>query len=219
MPALADGLGGLIGALFGAAVAFAIPFRAGPAVPSPTTSPAPTGSRVICTRHVSTAPRASDDCAEMQTRLDWCNGRLRAATRVRPTTAPPETVGVDDPADWDRRLRDVLATCHIPATVTTTDCTEYPCVSALRAPDDNQMNGLLDRCDAAHFTEKDLAALLPFPVVCPDGHTETLWMIALADNPTLDELYGDGEHGVDFDQLALLGARRAEALARGWTCE
>lgn len=214
------GLGEVVGVagglLVGAACAFAVPFRSGPPVPTGAQLPA-TAPRVVCT-HRKTRVETSTDCEEMQTRLDWCNARLLAATRVRPTTAPPEAVGVDDPVEWDREMRHLLDVCGIPASPEATDCAEYPCVTALRAPDDAAMTKNLDACEAAGFTDDDMPALLPVPLTCGDGHVETLWLFAVADNPTLATLYARGGDSADITELALLGARRSEALAKQWSC-
>lgn len=214
------GLGELAGVtgglLVGAACAFALPFRSGPPVPAGAQLPA-TAPRVVCT-HRKARVETSTDCEEMQTRLDWCNARLLAATRARPTTAPPEAVGVDDPVEWDREMRHLLDVCGIPASPEATDCAEYPCVTALRAPDNGAMPTNIDTCAGAAFTDADLPALLPVPVTCGDGHVETLWLFAVADNSTLATLYARGGDSAGITELALLGARRSEALAKQWSC-
>jgi hypothetical protein len=210
-----DLLAGGVGLTLGVIAGWDRPAALAPAA-EVTAKPTP---RVVCTRVADAAPEAaSGDCSAISVRRDWCNARLTAATRPRPTTAPPEAVGVDDPVAWKQRLDTILAACHLDASVANTDCTEYPCVSALRVPSAEAAKPLEDGCGGAvKFAEGESPALVPTPVECGD-HVETLWMFAVLDQPTLDDLYPKAAGEFLPNELLLLGSRRAEALARGWVC-
>lgn len=217
-------LWGAAGLLLGVAVGLGIPFRHQIAVPAivAAASPPDRVPRVVCTRRPRSAELvASADCDEMQTRLDWCNARVNAATRTRATTAPPEAIGIDDPADWDRRLRRLLAACGFAGSVRNTDCSEYPCVTAVRFDGDEAgfLNGD-DECPARQgVTGAESLHIVPVTVACGDGRADTLWMVGIADEAVMTTLYPRASRGfLPAVEVVLLGARRAEALAAGWAC-
>lgn len=218
------GLVGGAGLLLGVAVGLGIPFRHATPVPAVVVGvpPPDRDARVVCTRRARTAEAlGSTDCDEMQTRLDWCNARVYAATRPRPTTAPPEAIGVDDPAEWDRRLHRLLAGCGFAGTVANTDCTEYPCVTALRFEgNEEEFFTGPEGCPADQgVTEAESLHTVPVTVDCGDGRTDTLWMVGITDDAVLSTLYPKAKSGLFFsEEVLLLGARRSEALAKGWAC-
>ena len=167
--------------------------------------------RVVC-RNV--AP-AEPDCAAAQVRADWCTARLRAAERPRPTSAPPEAKGLDDPEDWAARAPALLRACGIDATIAATECSEYPCVSAFTPGSVDPHT--LDQCQAADLGGQEWIASLPVTVDC-DGTPRTMWMLAVVEKTTFEELYPRAAGKFLPDELTLLGARRAEAVAHAWGC-
>lgn len=194
-----------------------------PAAPAPVRAVAPrraTPPRVVC-RAASVADAPADEaCAAAQVRLDTCEARLLAASRARPTTAPSEAVGLDDASAWGAALPRMLADCGITASPVSTDCTEYPCVTGLRASEadaarlESLGNG---ECGSAGLAADEAPVTTPLRVTCPDGSEETVWMVSTLDPDTLKQLY-PGE-GFPFPaEWLLLASRRTEALAHAWTC-
>ena len=184
-----------------------------PARPPAATPPAP-AKRAVCTRPSSTMK--APDCEDTLVRRDFCAARLAAASRPRPTTAPPEAVGVDDPAEWRAKLDAMLAACGSSATVQQTDCAEYPCVSALGL--DVAAAESLSHCFEQQVEGKEWTAFLPMPVDCGEGEVRTMWMFAVVDQDTVDALYPKAAGQFIPDELVLLAARRSDALAARWGC-
>lgn len=123
---------------------------------------------------------------------------------------------MDDPADWAARLPRLLAQCGSEARVLVTDCTEYPCVSAISWAEPNSAR--LDNCNFDSLLgATEWPALIPIPVNCPEGD-ETMWMVAVVDQSLFVELYPSTKGTFIPTELSLLGARRAEALAARWPC-
>lgn len=184
-----------------------------PPHPLPSAPPAPL-KRAVCTRVSSTLE--APDCEDALVRRDFCAARLAAASRPRPTTAPPEAVGVDDPREWKAKLDAMLATCGSSAAVEQTDCAEYPCVSALGL--DAAAAEALGHCFDQQVEGKEWTALLPMPVDCGGGELRTMWMFAVVDQDTVDELYPKAAGQFIPEELVLLAARRSDALAAQWGC-
>lgn len=186
-------------------------------LPAPPAAPRPPARRMVCDRAPVLADAAG--CDDLIARADWCEARLDAATRTRPSTAPPEARGIEDPAAWNRRLGEILAACDVPTQAVVTDCDEYPCVSALQGLTEAQITALNYTCGAQMgLPESAWPALLPMPVTCGD-HTETVWMFAVVDQTTIDLLYPETIGDFLPPELLLLAGRRSEALARRWRCE
>ncbi len=193
-----------------------------PAAPPP---PAETPHRSAPPRVVCRAPAADEAatdeaCAAAQLRLDACEARLRASTRARPTTAPPEAAGVDDPAAWSAALPKMLADCGITVTPGAPDCTEYPCVSGVRASqaDATRLAALGNgECGTAGLAKGEAPVTTPLRVTCPDGTEETVWMVSTLDPDTLKQLYPSASFPLPLEWV-LLASRRTEALAEAWTC-
>ena len=182
-------------------------------------------SRVVCTRQVNTP--SEDDCPSVHTRLDWCDARLLAQTRPRPTTAPPAAIGADDEGAWNTQLTSVLVHCGIPGAASATECSEYPCVSALNAQGEDAatltakiescMNDLPDKSSLGLGPNGTVAAI-PLPIDCGDGNYQTLLMVGELDEDALQALDPQGSYGLLGETLLTLGSRRAEALAKVYRC-
>lgn len=190
------------------------------ATPAP---PAPRERRVVCTN--VTAPEPVE-AQELGTRLEWCEARLSAATRVRPTGRkewPEDMAGAESPEDWPATAEALLARCQPDVKMEVVDCEEYPCVAALRGPegiDVEAMRKELKRCaqtDAA-LAEQDIE-LGSVTVRCPDGSTETALVFSLWDqeSPVLSSVFGGRE--VTFADYIIHAGRRAESAVQLWSCD
>ena len=171
---------------------------------------------------------------EMDVRLQWCLGQLdqvRAEQRAVRHTWPAEVdyARAELPDAWTDTMERVFRECDLPGELVVTDCSEPPCMAALRAPDFEAMSEALGDCRA--FTEaypEPEAGLVPFAVPCGDGSWDRMLVLTTFDEDQrrawfdqigLAELTEREGAGVEafVEGYRLLG-RRADGLQRFWTC-
>jgi hypothetical protein len=111
-------------------------------VAGPVASPGPSARRVagslVC---ASLAPGRREDesasCEALGLRARWCEGQLDQCTGQRKAVRQPwpEADTVEAPDAWADAVEEALAECEIGAELELVECTEYPCVAALRPAD------------------------------------------------------------------------------------
>lgn len=83
--------------------------------------------------------RAEDDasCEALELRTRWCEGQLDQCTRERKAVRQPwpGEESVEAPEAWSDAVEQALAECELGVELELVECTEYPCVAALRPAD------------------------------------------------------------------------------------
>jgi hypothetical protein len=102
---------------------------------------------LLCARRGPSATQTrTEDCAEQRLRNTWCESQLASCEKRREQIRQdwPADPGVEDPTEWTDAVETALVECDIEgAELEVVDCTEYPCVAALRpsvsgGPDDEE---------------------------------------------------------------------------------
>jgi hypothetical protein len=190
--------------------------------PSPRTSPPP---RVVCT-DVARAPAAELDA--VQSRLNWCEARLRAITAPRPTGRLSWPEGVPEaeaPDAWAEQMDELVANCDIPGVPVVTDCEEYPCVTMMRPVGETiggkALRNRISNCDSRPpaLANSNVEAA-PVKVTCPDGHQEEALVVSGASPEGVGALYGLEEGDtLEFSDYIVHAGRRVESALALWVCE
>lgn len=217
-------LGGVVGVLLGH-----YGWRDASARPAaPILASARAERRLVCTDVAQIAP-SSTDCGEVDTRLKWCEGRLAAASREKPTGRRewPATNPDEAPDRWTENLASLVQRCQLPADIVVTDCDEYPCVAGVRPQDPTLSRKafveMVETCPATTELFPGLNAdAVNVPVHCPDGSTEPgLVMFIMGDtdakNPAVAALFPGQE--VQLADVIVYAGRRTEAAVQMWDCE
>lgn len=164
---------------------------------------------------------------------------LAALTAARPPPGPVRPwlddaeLGDEEPGTWSALVEDAFARCDGPFSVEQIDCTEYPCVAALRVDGEVDLDApaaiedVVDCPSFAALAERyDAQGLIPVEVRCPDG-PRTLILYAAGDTtgaaylasgipaPEADDLFGTGT----LWNTAWTLSRRSQALDPAFVCE
>lgn len=200
------------------------PVTPAPAAVAPATVAPPTKERRLVCTNVAAAP-APD---ELATRLQWCEGRLAAATRPRPTGRNdwPETLPEESPEAWTETLTTLVERCRLPVDVEVADCDEYPCVAAVRPREPGLgRKALVDRVrecpEAAAITGTLDFDAVNSSVRCPDDTREEALVLFLNGpvddrNPAFRTLFPGGE--AELADFIVFGGRRVESALQTWPC-
>lgn len=113
-----------------------------------TTSPAPApgpgraarrvSSGLVCAALASGSDAPEEpSCEAAELRARWCEGQLDRLSGERKAVRQPwpEAETVESPEAWTDAVEQALAECEIGAELELVECTEYPCVAALRPAD------------------------------------------------------------------------------------
>lgn len=197
-----------------------------PVPPAPAAVAPPPASkerRLVCTNVAAPSPPE-----ELATRLQWCEGRLAAATRPRPTGRNewPETIPEEAPDAWTDKLSALVERCHLPVDIEVADCDEYPCVAAVRPRQPGmgrkQLVDLVNACPEAEA----LLGPLEFDAVnssvrCDDDVREEALVVFLNSdlteaNPAVRALFPSGSP--ELADVIVFGGRRVESALQTWPC-
>jgi hypothetical protein len=180
---------------------------------------------VVCTDIAG--PRETEVDA-LNTRLNWCEARLRAITAPRPTgrRAWPEGIPeAEAPDAWAEQMDELVERCGIPGVPGVTDCEEYPCVTIMR-PVGETINGkaLRDRINNCDSLPPALAnsniEAAPVQITCPDGRREEALVVSGASIEGVAVLYGLEEGDtLEFSDYIVHAGRRVESALALWACE
>ena len=184
--------------------------------------------RLVCT-NVATPVESTPDCGEAEARLQWCEGRLAAATRVKPTGRRewPAAPAEEQPDVWTERMDQLVRACGLPLSIEVSDCDEYPCVAATRVTDPaltaKDIRKAVEACPQAKEILGDLNfEAVKTRVTCPDGSIEPATVLFAmgstgSDNPVMRELF-DGQEP-DLADVIVFGGRRVESSLQTWQCQ
>lgn len=222
--------------------------------PRPTPSPAPSSAGtpaaeqlrrgLLCaSRGPSSAP-ASDECAAERLRATWCEGQLAECEHSRQAVRHPwpEEAGVEDPTEWTDAVEAALAQCEIAGVeLELIDCSEYPCVAALRpeasgGPDSEAFRAEQQRVEEevrgcgplrAAFGLQERSpdkglAVFANDTVCSDGSRADFFaLMALhPDGPAYDLVDDEGQRRSKREERDLFRwiFRRGDDVAAAYSC-
>jgi hypothetical protein len=116
-----------------------------PAAPSPSPAVAPPSlpahraARGLVCASIDQARRHADDpsCDALELRGRWCEAELDQCTRERKAVRQPwpDDETIEAPEAWSDAVEHALAECELGAELELVECSEYPCVAALRPAD------------------------------------------------------------------------------------
>ncbi|MBX2798393.1 MAG: hypothetical protein KTR31_12005 [Myxococcales bacterium] len=215
-------------ACLGGGVALGWLAKPAPAAPEPSPTPRP---MVCAERPLVLQP--SRPAEEANLAHEWCLGRLEALQAQQSATLNhwPEDREYSEgelPEAWTAAMEQVFEDCDLHAEHVLTDCSEPPCVAALRIDDAESFTTALEGC--ATFTEAfpdPEVGAVPMSVRCPDGSADMMVLLTTFDREQRRAYFSD----LGFDPLLeadlidplsegyrIMG-RRADALTRFWDCE
>lgn len=193
---------------------------------------------LVCVRS-SESEGLESDCESLRPALKWCEARLaRCESRgmFRRHDWPDNTPG-EHPERWTSSVRSALEACGIDLPLEVVDCTEYPCVAAVRPPpgievgteDDEaqsytayreRLERQLDTCEPLQGQFGDgnspgLARLHRYDVPC-EGGAEPMLILSVLDSE--GPAYAI-QQGTNLTEQLRWSFRRGDDLAAAWSCE
>ena len=181
-------------------------------------------------------PHEEPACEQLESDYLWCRAQLERCEHQRdyrreqwPSDAPQE-----EPGAWSELLERAFEECDIELGLELIDCSEYPCVAALRtgvgagADTSEQLEQLSERVEAqlqacpvfarelGGGDPEELVALHSYDVLCEDGRREAVLGVTAA--PPNSELAARIE-GDDWNQLLRWYYRRGEDISASWACD
>jgi hypothetical protein len=148
----------------------------------------------------------------------------------------PESTPVELPEHWAETVQSALENCGIDLQMEVVECTEYPCVAAVRPPADIEI-GTEDQESESYNAyherlQQQLAACEPLQSQFVDGKAAGLARLYHYDVPceggvepilVLSVLHADGpayrvQEGTNFTEQLRWSYRRGDDLAAAWSC-
>ncbi len=183
----------------------------------------PTAPAPMCEPNDDTCP---EDLAALQV--------ISEALAIPPNAWPQREYAASElPDNWGRAIDEVFASCDIPGELVLTDCSEPPCVAAMRGATGGEIHDALGRCPAylEAFPESEVGPA-PMSVQCEDGSASIMLLLTTFTSDQREAYFEDlgiqelmGSDFTDLNGLSALGegyrilGRRADALSRLWSCE
>jgi hypothetical protein len=148
-------------------------------------------------------------------RHDTCWEALSARLAPHPTTGVGFEAAseVELPENYVPIVEEEIARCDPSAVVEVTDCSTYPCVSAVRASD----GWLASPCAWTSAVGEAELVSLPIDVACPGG-TERMIFTTLVDEASARAAIGLGADEEPNGLLAGLIGQRVDTLLEMWPC-
>ncbi|MEM6926025.1 MAG: hypothetical protein AAF602_03775, partial [Myxococcota bacterium] len=165
-------------------------------------------------------------------KLDYCMSQLealRAEQRLVRNPWPTDDPVWDGqrPDEWNETMEEVFEACDLPADVVVTDCSEPPCVAALRVDDPDALGEAILACEPFldAFPQPE-AGLTPLAVPCGDGRFDRMMLLTTFDEEQRRAYFSDLglQDAMDDDDLSAfvegyrILARRADWLVGMWDC-
>ncbi len=208
-------------------------------VPQKTNAFRPKG--MLCTTR--TTDMEAPGCASERLRTQWCEGQLAQCEQTRRANRHdwPEDEGIESPEAWANAVEEALDDCDVEgAEVETIECSEYPCVAALRPtvvgePDDpafaaaqekliESVRGCASLREAFGIDEETHKALDVFSndTTCPDGTRRDFFaLMALDPNGPAFELLDEERKRSKREERDLFRwlFRRGDDIAGAYPCD
>lgn len=195
---------------------------------------------LVCAQPRRRGTAGSDGCEEESLRVRWCEAQLEQHARQRRAVRQPwpEVDGAEDPERWTEVVEEALAECELGAELELVECTEYPCVAALRPADPDldeeareaEMKRLMGQARACGSLRQAFGVTEPaheealdvyrLDARCGDGRESFYVLSALAvDGPAW--ALQNKEHRTEIEErdLSRWIYRRADDVSAMWPCE
>lgn len=231
-------------AVLGSAITALVMERPAPLIVAPAPAPPPKAiaapaSRLVCARDRDPDDERPVDCSAATLRADVCEARLDECSREKrglrrswPTDGAPS----ERPGEFQRAIEAALGECGLVEDLELLECTEYPCVAALRRPADVDPTVAAERLTAAAVEcpalrdafglDADRAAaggiqVNPVRVPCgADGGDEHAYVLSAFDPSgeawAMWQARGEGDNLTEALRWMF---RRGDDVAALWDCE
>jgi len=174
--------------------------------------------------------RGDEDEVKLRFCLSQLDALQAAQRKVRnPWPSDDPVWNGQRPDEWNATMQKVFERCDLPADIVVTDCSEPPCVAALRAleGDEQALVEAIEGCAPFQQAFPDPEEpLVPFGVPCADGRWDRMILFSTFDRDQRRAYFEalGMQPAMDEERLSVwlegyrILSRRADGLAGMWDC-